>query len=232
VANLQLLTAHRADLIADRVRLINRLRNALVGICPALERAFDYSAAKGPVVLLTEYQTPAALRRTGAKQLADWLARRSVRSAAEAAARALEAAHSQVTALPGEKRAAKLVCDLAHQLLALDEWIKDTDRETRESFHLDERAEIIESLPGVGPTLGAEFLAIVGDLSNYADAGRLAAHAGRAPVPRDSGRRTGNHHRPKRYHRRLRHIVYMAAQTAMMRPGPSGTTTSRNAPKD
>lgn len=63
MANLQLLTAHRADLVADRVRLINRLRDALVGICPALERAFDYSAAKGPVVMLTEYQTPAALQQ-------------------------------------------------------------------------------------------------------------------------------------------------------------------------
>ncbi|MFI6937617.1 IS110 family transposase [Streptomyces sp. NPDC050287] len=221
VADLQLLTAHRADLIADRVRLINRLRDALVGICPALERAFDYSAAKGPVVMLTEYQTPAALQRAGVKQLADWLARRAVRSADEVAARALEAARSQVTALPGEKRAARLVCDLAHQLLMLDEWIKDTDREIREAFRLDERAEIIESLPGMGPVLGAELLAIVGDLSSYADAGRLAAHAGLAPVPRDSGRRTGNHHRPKRYHRRLRHVFYMAAQTAMMRPGPS-----------
>lgn len=221
VADLQLLTAHRADLIADRVRLINRLRDALVGICPALERAFDYSAAKGPVVILTEYQTPAALQRAGVRQLADWLARRAVRGADEVAARALEAAQSQVTALPGEKRAAKLVSDLAHQLLMLDELIKGTDREIREAFRLDERAEVIESLPGMGPVLGAELLAIVGDLSSYADAGRLAAHAGLAPVPRDSGRRTGNHHRPKRYHRRLRHVFYMAAQTAMMRPGPS-----------
>ncbi|MFE6946629.1 IS110 family RNA-guided transposase [Streptomyces chartreusis] len=221
VADLQLLTAHRADLIADRVRLINRLRDALVGICRALERAFDYSAAKGPVVMLTEYQTPAALQRAGVRQLADWLARRAVRGADEVAARALEAAQSQVTALPGEKRAAKLVSDLAHQLLMLDELIKDTDREIREAFRLDERAEVIESLPGVGPVRGAELLAIVGDLSSYADAGRLAAHAGLAPVPRDSGRRTGNHHRPKRYHRRLRHVFYMAAQTAMMRPGPS-----------
>lgn len=40
-------------------------------------------------------------------------------------------------------------------------------------------------------------------------------------MSRDSGRRTGNHHRLKRYHRRLRHVFYMAAQTAMMRPGPS-----------
>ncbi|PWI05672.1 IS110 family transposase [Streptomyces sp. NWU339] len=221
VTSLQVLTRYRADLIADRVRLINRLRDLLVGICPALERAFDYSAAKGPVVMLTEYQTPASLRRIGVKRLTTWLERRKVRGAGVVAAKAVEAAQSQMTALPGEKRAAKLVCDLAHQLLALDERIKDNDREIRETFRTDDRAEIIESMPGMGPILGAEFVAIVGDLSGYRDAGRLASHAGLAPVPRDSGRRSGNHHRPKRYSRRLRHIFYMAAQTAMMRSGPS-----------
>ncbi|MGW3465974.1 IS110 family transposase, partial [Streptomyces olivaceoviridis] len=198
VSTLQLLTGYRRDLIADRVRLINRLRDLLVGICPALERAFDYSAAKGPVVMLTEYQTPAALRRIGVKRLTTWLERRKVRGADAIAAKAVEAAQSQTTALPGEARAAKLVRDLAHQLLAMDERIKDNDREIRETFRTDDRAEIIESLPGMGPILGAEFVAIVGDLSGYKDAGRLASHAGLAPVPRDSGRRTGNYHRPKR----------------------------------
>ncbi|MFD8338950.1 IS110 family transposase [Streptomyces solisilvae] len=218
---LRVLTNYRADLIADRVRLINRLRDLLAGICPALEHAFDYSTAKGPVVMLTGYQTPAALRRTGVKRLTTWLERRKVRSAADAAARATEAAQSQQTVLPGEKRAAKLVCDLAHQLLALDERIKDNDREIRETFRTDDRAEIIESMPGMGPILGAEFVAIVDDLSGYKDAGRLASHAGLAPVPRDSGRPSGNYHRPKRYNRRLPHIFYLAAQTAMMQPGPS-----------
>lgn len=221
VTTLRVLTNYRADLIADRVRLINRLRDLLVGMCPALERAFDYSAAKGPVVMLTEYQTPAALRRIGVKRLTTWLERRKVRGADTVAAKAVEAAQSQQIALPGEKRAAKLVCDLAHQLLALDERIKDNDREIRETFRTDDRAEIIESMPGMGPILGAEFVAIAGDLGGYKDAGRLASHAGLAPVARDSGRRTGNNHRPKRYNRRLRHIFYMAAQTAMMRPGPS-----------
>ncbi|MEV5646386.1 IS110 family transposase [Streptomyces flaveolus] len=221
VTTLQLLTNYRADLIADRVRLINRLRDLLVGICPALERAFDYSGAKGPIVMLTEYQTPAALRRIGVKRLTTWLERRKVRSASDIAAKAVEAAQSQLIALPGEKRAAKLISDLAHQLLALDERIKDNDRKIRETFRTDERAEIIESMPGMGPILGAELVAIVGDLSGYKDAGRLASHAGLAPVALDSGRRTGNYHRPKRYHRRLRHVFYLSAQSAMMRPGPS-----------
>lgn len=88
-------------------------------------------------------------------------------------------------------------------------------------FRTDERAEIIESLPGMGPILGAEFVAIAGDLSSYRDAGCLAAHAGLAPVPRDSGRRTGNLHRPKRSGRRLRWVFYLSAQSAMMYPGPS-----------
>ncbi|MFJ8613357.1 IS110 family transposase, partial [Streptomyces sp. NPDC093675] len=133
VTSLWVLTNYRTDLIADRVRLINRLRDLLVGICPALERAFDYSAAKGPVAMLTEYQTPAALRRIGVKRLTTWLERRKVHRAADVAAKAVGAAQSQQIALPGKKRSAKLVCDLAHQLLALDERIKDNDREIRET---------------------------------------------------------------------------------------------------
>lgn len=71
------------------------------------------------------------------------------------------------------------------------------------------------------PNLGAEFVAIVGDLPGCRDAGRLAPHDGLTPVARDSGRRIGNHHRPKRYNWRLRHRFYLAVQTAMTRPGPS-----------
>lgn len=47
VCTLQLLTNHRDDLIADRVRLINRLRDLLVGVCPALERAFGTTPGRG-----------------------------------------------------------------------------------------------------------------------------------------------------------------------------------------
>jgi hypothetical protein len=80
-ADLALMTAHRSDLVADRVRMINRLRDVLTGIFPALERAFDYSAQKGALVLLTGYQSPAVIRRRGRARLTAWLAHRSVRGA-------------------------------------------------------------------------------------------------------------------------------------------------------
>jgi transposase len=39
--------------------------------------------------------------------------------------------------------------------------------------------------------------------------------AGLAPVTRDSGRITGNHHRPRRYDRRLLRVFYLSALSAL-----------------
>lgn len=40
-------------------------------------------------------------------------------------------------------------------------------------------------------------------------------------MPRDSGRRTGHLHQPKRYSRRLRRVFYLSAQTSIIRDGPN-----------
>jgi hypothetical protein len=52
------LTTHRADLVADRTRTINRLPQQLIAVCPALERAAQLSSDRGWVVLLARYQAP------------------------------------------------------------------------------------------------------------------------------------------------------------------------------
>lgn len=88
-ADLALLTAHRSDLVADRVRMTMRLRDT-----------FDYSNHKGAPVPLTGYRTPASIRRRGRARLTAWPAARGVR---------------------GADAVAKLVTDLATQLLAPDE---------------------------------------------------------------------------------------------------------------
>nr|BFD89826.1 hypothetical protein KitaXyl93_11860 [Kitasatospora sp. Xyl93] len=68
---------------------------------------------------------------------------------------------------------------------------------------------------------GAEFVVSAGDLAACADAGRPASAAGLVPVPRDSGCRTGNLHRPKRYSRRPRRVFYIPAQTGIIKDGPN-----------
>lgn len=221
VRALAVLTAYRNDLVADRTRQVNRLRDALCSIFPALERAFDYSGARGPLVLLTGFQTPRALRKIGRARLETWLRKRQVRSAESIADKAMEAAASQRAQVPGEAVTASIVADLARQILDLDERLTGTEKQVRETFRELDAAKIIESVPGFGPILGAEFIAAAGDLTGYADAGHLASAAGLVPVPRDSGRRSGNLHRPKRYNRALRRVFFMSALSALKVEGPS-----------
>lgn len=59
---LKLLTERRADLVAERTRTVNRLRSLLTSMFPALERTLELNTA-GPLVLLSGYQTPAAIRQ-------------------------------------------------------------------------------------------------------------------------------------------------------------------------
>lgn len=139
------------------------------------------------------------------------------------AAAALKAAHAQHITLPGQDTAASITADLAHQVLALDDRLKQLDRQIRDAFHTHPQAALIESMPGMGPILGAEFLVAAGDLKAYADVGHLASAAGLVPVAKDSGRRTGNLHRTKRYSRHLRRVFYLSAQTSIIRDGPNRT---------
>ena len=221
VRNLAVLTGHRADLIADRVRMINRLRDLMTSVFPSLERAFDYSSHKGALVLLTGYASPDRIRRIGQTRLAAWLRTRHVRGFAEVAARAIAAAKAQSVVLPGQDLTASIIAELAGNVLRLDERLKSLDDQIEEVFQQHPQAAIIQSMPGFGPFLGASLLVGAGDLRAFPNAGHLAAAAGLVPVPNDSGRRTGNLHRPLRYSRPLRHVCYLSAQTSMMRAGPN-----------
>ncbi|MER7468731.1 IS110 family transposase [Streptomyces sp. NPDC097981] len=217
VIELRLLTERRADLVAERTRVTNRLRALLNSMFPALERALDLGNT-GPLRLLTGYQTPAAIRRAGTKRLTTRLRNRKVRSADALAAKAIEAADRQHTAVVGEKAIAKMVHTLAEEVMALNEKITETDKLIEGRFREHELAEVITSMPGIGATLGAEFLAAVGgNLEAFPTADRLAAFAGVSPAPRDSGKVSGNLHRPQRYHRRLQRVFYTSALISIQR---------------
>lgn len=221
VRTLGVLTGHRADLVADRVRMINRLRDLLTSVFPALEREFDFASCKGALVLLTSYATPETLRRMGEARLSRWLRQRRVRGYADVAARAVAAAATQQTVLAGQDVTASIIAELADTLLAQHERLKVLDQQIQDALAQHPQAEAIQSMPGFGPVLGASLLVAAGDLKAFPTAGHLAAAAGLVPVPNDSGRRAGNLHKPRRYSRPLRHALYLSAQTSMMRAGPN-----------
>ncbi|MBA3489851.1 MAG: IS110 family transposase [Longispora sp.] len=211
VAVLKILTVHRRDLIEDRTRVINRLRGHLTGIFPALERVLDLTNV-GPLVLLAGYQTPAAIRRVGVRRLETWLRNRKVRGADQLAQAAVAAADSQYTSVVGEKPTAQLVHTLAKEVMRLNEQVAEADKLIEARFREHKYAEVITSMPGIGPVLGAEFIAATGgDMASFSTPDRLAGFAGVAPAPRDSGKISGNLHRPKRYSRGLQRVFYTSA---------------------
>jgi transposase len=230
VTDLQVLTALRADLMADWVRGVNRLRALLSSIFPGLERSFDYSA-RAPLILLTGFQTPAGIRTAGVEGVEQFLREHGAwaKGIPAMARTAAAVAGEQTVAVPTEAITAPVIARLATDLLGLDRQIKDLDKQLTERFGHHPQADKITSIPGFGPILGAQLLADTGgDLrAAFGNPGRLAAYAGLAPVPRDSGRVKGNLHRPKRYHRNLRRVFYMAALSSIKPDGPSRTYYQR-----
>ena len=156
LAELQLLLARRRDLIIDQGRAITRLREVLLSLFPALERALDLNS-KGPLILLTHYQTPPQLRRAGHKRVAAYLRNRGVKGSASVAHKALAAAHSQSVTLPGQEVASRIVAELAAEVLSLKERIESIDEEIGQRFFARPEARMLTSLPGMGPILGQSF---------------------------------------------------------------------------
>ena len=133
--NLGLLTAQPSDLIADRVRMINRRRDLMTTYFQ--RNGSSTTLCKGALVLLTGYAAPDRLRRMGEARLAGWLRGPRVRGYAQIAARAVAAARVQQVALRAKTsredrlRHRRQRPDLDERLKELDAQIAATSTCTR-----------------------------------------------------------------------------------------------------
>ena len=218
LAELEILLSRRRDLVTDQSRCVTRLRETLLSAFPALERALDLNR-RGPLTFISHYQRPAQIRRAGRKRLAAYLRNRAVQGAEDIADKALEAATAQSVTLPAEEVAARIVAELAEEILSLKDRIDTLDEELKQRFFALPEARVLASLPGMGPILGAEFLVAVGVLSAFASADQLAAYAGLVPAAHDSGKRVGNHRRMRGGNKVLKRVFYQSA-FASLRSAP------------
>jgi transposase len=218
LAELQILLARRRDLVTDQTRTINRLRDALLSSFPALERALDLNN-RGALTLVSHYQVPAQIRRAGRKRIATYLRNRGVKGADALSGQALTAAKAQSVTLPAEDVTARIVAELAAEVLSLKESLKTLDEELEKRFFARKEARVLTSLPGVGVILGAEFLVRGGDLSAFESADKLAAYAGLVPAAHDSGKRVGNDRRMRGGNKALKYVFYQSA-FASLRSSP------------
>lgn len=163
-------------------------------------------------MLLSKYATPATIRRMVEARLAAWLKGQGCWKSAAIAKTAVEAAREQTTVVIGEAAAARLVNRAARDLLRIRDELAEIEAEIDAALEDSEPARLLVTIPGFGYRLAADFLAATGaDLTAFETPDRPASFAGLAPVPRDSGKISGNHHRPRRYDRRLLNACFQAA---------------------
>jgi transposase len=186
---LNLLVARRRELVTDQTRRINRARDMLTSIFPGLERAVDLTNLSG-LHLLARYVTPGQIRRAGRARIVAYLRRNGVRAdrADKLATATVHAADQQRLAVPGEARIAQFVREYATDLLTTRARIAAVDTEIAEALDRHPDAALVQSLPGMGATLTAEFLATVADMQRFPTADALAAASGLAPVLQQSGK--------------------------------------------
>jgi transposase len=216
---IRLLVGRRSDLTGEQTRRIARLHELLSGVHPGLERALDLTTKTG-LSLLTRWVTPAQLRQAGRDQIRAQLAstaRLPSRRLDTLADQILAAANAQQLALPGEQLAATLIAELAHEALACRDRLARLDRDLAQLLDRHPDAALICSLPGMGATLCAEFIAQAGPLTRFRSADALAAAAGLAPVLRQSGKVRYNR-RPTGGSKALKRVFYQSAFCSLRAP--------------
>jgi transposase len=209
---LRLLAGRRAEIVTDQTRRANRIRELLTSIHPGLERVTDVTTKTG-LRLLTRYVTPAEIRAAGHRGLlADLRKAGHVKNTAiEAlAGAALAAACAQHVTVPGEAVTADLIRGLASEALAGRDQLAALDKRIEAVLARHPDAALIRSLPGMGATLTAEFLAITGDIRRFASGDQMAAAAGLAPVLRQSGK-VRYLQRPAAGDKALKRVFYQSA---------------------
>lgn len=187
---LRLLVGRRAELVTAATRRANRLRELLASVHPGLERQLDVTGKIG-LHLLTRYVTPAEIRAAGRARLLAHLRRiKHVKDASLVALAegAVTSAQAQRVSTPGESVAADLIRDIAAEALAAREQLKALDKRITQALDRHPDAALIRSLPGMGATLTAEFLAVTGGIGRFATGDQLAAAAGLAPILKQSGK--------------------------------------------
>lgn len=190
-AAIKVLARSHQNLIWTRGRQTNALRSALREYYPGALAAFPELGHPDALTVLAAAPDPERARRLSEARIVSLLRRGGRQRNLERRARAIHSALRvpQLAAAPlvVEAQAANTVA-LVAVITTLNEQIGRLGAELADAFDRHPDAEILRSLPGLGPILGARVLAEFGDAPDrYVDARARRNYAGTAPITRASG---------------------------------------------
>ena len=215
LARLRILNGRDADLAADATRAANRLRDALLAVSPALERAVGDKLASNAGLrdALARWGCPTALRAAGKARVRARVAKRSPRAAGRLTDAIWAALDAQSLTVAAEAAWGDAVSELAADLDRVCERRGRLAGDIEAAFLAHPLGKVLASMCGFGPRTGARTLAEIGDPHRFADGGRLAAYAGLAPTDWQSGR-SHTARKPRGGNHRLKNALFTAAFVA------------------
>lgn len=187
--DIRLLVGRRREMVIDQTRRLSRLRDLLSSLFPALERRVDVRTKTG-LAFLSLFAAPHELRSAKPDRMARQLIKTAphLRGVEAMAAEAVALAKVQALDVPGAATRARLVKDLAAEAVLARAQRERLDADLAELLDRHPDAALIQSLPGMGAVLAADFIACVGSGRRFRSADALAAAAGLTPVLRQSGK--------------------------------------------
>jgi transposase len=219
MADLAVLVGYDDDLRDQVTAGTNRIRDLLLGIHPALERALGADLAHPAVLgLLARYGGPAGLRRAGKARIDTVLAKKAPRMHARLTDRIWTALGEQSVVVAGSAAVETILPRLAATLAELLDQRKAIAAEVEKVLDDHPLAQVLTSMPGVGVRTAARILVEVGDASSFPSAGHLAAYAGLAPVTRRSGSSIKGEHPARGGNKRLKNALFLSAFAALHDP--------------
>ena len=216
---LRVLNGFDVDLAADVTRLTNRLRDTLVSVSPALERAIGSRLHQAGVRdMVAKFPTPTALRAAGRARIATIVKKRSPRVAGKITDTVLAALDAQSVTMPAEAALGRVISEIAVELDRLHTRREALATEIEEVFMAHPFGQVLVTLPGIGPRTGARILAEIGDGTRFANGSKLASYAGLAPVTRQSGTSIRGEAQSRRGNHRLKNAMFLAAFASLRSP--------------
>ena len=212
--------AHQ-NLVWDRTRHTNRLRNDLREFFPAALVAFDDLAHHDAVAVLTKAPNPADAARLSVAQIRSALKQGGrQRNLDTRAAEIQQALRSPQLAAPAAVTAAFAATTrtLVEVVAGLNQAIAELETELASAFEQHPDADIYLSLPGLGDVLGARVLGEFGDDPNrYADTKSRRNYAGTSPLTVASGKKRAviaRHIRNRRLYDAIDQWAFCSLQTS------------------
>lgn len=196
---LQLLVEARRRFVADRVRLSNRLENALKSYFPqALQLAGESLTTPMACAFLQKWPTLEAAQKAGAKQLRKFYYGHHSRAEESIQQRLqlLAQAKPLTTDVAVVRAQSLLVKCVAHELAALPFILAEHDQQIAALFAAHAGRDIWDSFPGAGAALAPRLAAARGtQRDRFESSDAMAAFSGIAPVKAASGKTVWIHMR-------------------------------------